>query len=262
MSADAKKRAASLFYEEHGSGDDVIVWLHGFGCSTENWSQVVPSFEEYHSFVFDLPGHGESADLVVPGTIASFASPVVAAIEELELDRFTLIGYSAGGAVGMRIAIDLPERVSRLIGVVPWNAAGVSAEPPEKLAEFDAFADMWGDAVALTVACNGMSITDPPRTGGMVPDWLKVPEETWKGWGREGVRISQADELPGVRVPVTYLLGAEDTVVSVAAELEDARAIPGGRALVLSGVGHLWAWEDPASLVQELLLQLQSGSIG
>jgi pimeloyl-ACP methyl ester carboxylesterase len=242
------KRAAGVYYEEHGSGDDVIVWLHGYACSAENWDGIVPAFPDRHNYVFDMPGHGESIDVDCDGTIPGFAAPVVAALDELGVERFTVVGYSAGGQVGMRIAIDHPDRVKQLVGVVPWYASGGDADDPT----LTAMVDIYGNRDAVREVIEGMAVTEPPIYGQLLEDELRVPEKVWKSFYGHGGTLSQFDELADVRVPVTYVLGIEDVVVDVHKALADVKAVPGARAVVLSGVGHLCAWEASEVVVREL----------
>src|SRR4051794_19560299 len=60
---------------------------------------------------------------------------------------------SLGGAIAMRIALDHPDEVRALVGVVPWNAAGTTADD-EVLAGFDA---AYGNVEALTQAVAAIS---------------------------------------------------------------------------------------------------------
>jgi pimeloyl-ACP methyl ester carboxylesterase len=242
------KRAAGVYYEEAGSGDDIVVWLHGYACSTENWDRIVPAFETHHNYIFDMPGHGESVDVDCDGTIPGFAAPVVAALDELGVERFTVVGYSAGSQVGMRIAMDHPDRVKQLIGVVPWYASGGDADDPT----LSAMADIYGDRDAVREVIEGMAVHRPPTYGQLLEDELRVPEKVWKAFYGWGGTLSQFDELPDVTVPVTYILGIEDVVVDVHKALADVKAVPGARAIALSGVGHLCAWEAPVVVVREL----------
>jgi pimeloyl-ACP methyl ester carboxylesterase len=247
-----------VFYEEHTGGDEVIVWLHGYGCSTEQWERIVPHVGSYHSYVFDLPGHGESVDVDCDGTIPSFTAPIVRAIEELGLERFTVVGYSLGAQIAMRIAVDHPDRVERLVGVVPWYAAG--GDPDD--ATLDSFADAWGQRDLVRESIERLAVVQPPYYGQLLEDELKVPEHIWRGWFTHGGKISYADELPNVGIPVTYILGIEDVVVDVHKVMADIKAIPNARAVALSGVGHLCAWEMPDVVVRELTLVLDARDTG
>jgi len=247
------KRAAGVYYEEHGTDGEKLVWLHGYGCDTSLFEKVIPHFSEYHSYVFDLPGHGESADVDADGTVVGFAGPIVAALDELELDEFTIIGYSIGGATGMRISMDHPDRVRQLIGVTPWYAAGGDKDDPT----LTAFAEEWRHEDAIREVFDSMAVELPsPWTEVLVASHMKVSERCWRGFYIDGAKISQADELPNVEVPVTYILGIEDTVVDFRKSLEDIKVLKNGRGVALPGVGHLFAYEDPELLAREVRLAL------
>ncbi len=253
MSTADGKTAAGLYYEERGSGAETLVWLPGFGQSIEIWENIVPAFEDHRSILFDLPGHAGSVDVLVEPDLPGFAAKFHEAIDELELGRVTLIGYSIGGAIAMRMALDRPERVVRVIGVVPWQAEGAGAVDEN----LDAFAAIHGDADALAAGCAAITVDEPPRYGNMATVMEHVPAGIWKGWLLRGSRISQANELPALTVPVNYILGTADTVVPLHTAIEDVVAIPGARAVVLNGVGHLGCYEQPALIARELQLILE-----
>jgi 3-oxoadipate enol-lactonase len=256
MSIAKSGRAAGLYWEERGSGPETIVWLPGFGCSIRAFDEIVPAFDDHRSILVDLPGHAESAAVSIEPDLPGFGAAIFAAIEELELDRVTLIGYSMGGAIGVRIALDHPERVAGVIGILPWQAKG-AAEVDENL---DGFAALHGDAEAIAAGAEGLAVVDPAASRQLATDMLTVTKETWEGWLLKGSRISQADELPRISVPVDYILGAADEVVDLGAAIEDVAAIPGARAVVLSGVGHLGPAEHPAEMVRETRMALERQS--
>jgi len=252
MSTAVGKLAAGLYYEERGSGAETIVWLPGFGQSMEIWEKIVPAFEDHRSILFDLPGHAGSKDVLVEPHLPGFAAMFDKALDELELGRVTLIGYSIGGAIAMRMALDRPERVARVIGVAPWQAAGAGAVDKN----LDGFAAIHGDRDALAAGCAAITVDKPPHYGNMASVMEHIPVGIWKGWLLNGSRISQAHELPTLTVPVTYILGTADTVVPLHTAIEDITAIPGARAVVLNGVGHLVCYEQPALIARELQLIL------
>jgi pimeloyl-ACP methyl ester carboxylesterase len=53
--------SAGLYYEERGTGSDVLLWIHGFGSSTRGANGIVEAFDDYRSILIDLPGFGRSA---------------------------------------------------------------------------------------------------------------------------------------------------------------------------------------------------------
>jgi pimeloyl-ACP methyl ester carboxylesterase len=70
------------------------------------------------AFVPDLPGHAESADVLIPPDAepaAWTAGAVVNDLERLRVDRFFVVGHRIGGLVGGHLAVRLPDRVPRLV---------------------------------------------------------------------------------------------------------------------------------------------------
>ncbi|NUR86274.1 MAG: alpha/beta hydrolase, partial [Nonomuraea sp.] len=117
-----------------------------------------------------------------------------------------------------------------------------------------------GNAEALAHGVAAISV-DPARTTGLTGSMLTVTEEMWHGWLAGGALTSQADDLPGLRVPACYLVGGKDVVVDQAKQLDDVRRIPGGRAVLLGDLGHLCGLEQPAVVAGEIanFLRLSPG---
>lgn len=108
----------------HAAGDPSappLVLLHALGETSDSWTPLLPAFaQRYRVAAFDLRGHGASD---WPGTYSSalMCDDVIAAVDTLGFERFTLIGHSLGGAVALLIAARLVDRVTRLVieDVVP-----------------------------------------------------------------------------------------------------------------------------------------------
>src|SRR4051794_39497469 len=107
----------SLHYEEHGSGDPLILLHGGFG-STETMAPLVEALQAGRRVIaVDLQGHGRTADVDRPLRPEDMADDIAALIEHLGLERADVMGYSLGGFVAVRTAIQHPERVRRLVAV-------------------------------------------------------------------------------------------------------------------------------------------------
>ncbi|MFC6881740.1 MULTISPECIES: alpha/beta fold hydrolase [Actinomadura] len=240
------RTSSGMFYRELGRGDRTLVMLPGFGCSTGTMTGLAERLPRFRVLIFDLPGHSESRGVPANGRIPSLAATVHDAIAEVVDGRYDLLGVSLGGAVALRIALDHPDRVRALVGVTPWNAAGTV--PGD--AVIAGFAASYGEADLLRQGVAAISI-DPARTASLADDMLAVSREMWQGWLTEGVFTSQADELPGLRVPTCSLIGGKDVVVDQAKQLDDIRRVPSGRAVVLSDHGHLGVLEAPGDFARE-----------
>src|SRR3954449_8398486 len=140
----------SLHYEEHGAGEPLVL-LHGGIGAGEMFAPILPELTEGRRVItVDLQGHGATADVDRPLRPETMADDVAALIEHLGLERADLMGYSLGGMVALRTAIQHPERVRRLVVVsVAFSRGGSYAEV---VAAFDQFgpgmADMLGRSPA------------------------------------------------------------------------------------------------------------------
>jgi pimeloyl-ACP methyl ester carboxylesterase len=100
---------------EVGRGEPVVL-VHGLGDDHRAWRRVVaPLMLTRRVVLYDLRGHGGSplgddAD----GSLAQLGTDLVAVLDDAGLERATIAGFSLGGTIAMRAAIDAPDRVSAL----------------------------------------------------------------------------------------------------------------------------------------------------
>lgn len=105
----------TLHHRLDGDGERVLVLSGSLGSTLEMWDAQVPALaERFRVLRFDHPGHGGSSLLYVHG-VEGIAQEVVALLDELELREVSFCGLSLGGAVGMRLALDAPDRIDRLV---------------------------------------------------------------------------------------------------------------------------------------------------
>ncbi|SFJ42043.1 alpha/beta fold hydrolase [Amycolatopsis sacchari] len=239
--------ANGIHYEVRGDGPRTIVLLPGFGCSIECWAGVAPLLDGYRTVLVDLPGHAGSSGARADGNLARLADTVFEACREIGLTGFAVAGLSLGGAISVRIALDHPAEVEAVVGVMPWNAGGTSPGDPV----IEAFYAAFGDLDTITAGVAGIS-HDPAKTTDLVRTMPTVTEQMWRGWLGGGVYTSMADELPGLRVPLLYLVGGKDVVVNLEKQISDVRQVPGGRLVLLADAGHLACYETPEVVAAEM----------
>lgn len=238
-----------IHFEERGAGPVTMVMLPGLGCSIDAWARVTPLVDGFRFVLMDLPGHAGSLHAEADGTsLAAISKPLVDACDELGLERFVLVGLSFGAAIGVRIALDRPDRVIAVAAFMPWNAGGADADDPfmpQVLASY-------GDVAALTHVVDLISLDRSRTTDTLHTMVTAVSEDFWRSWYGAGVYTSIAAELPQMRVPITYVLGGRDVVAPQVKLIEDVRAMPGGRLVLLSDVGHLAPYEHPELVAAEI----------
>jgi len=86
-----------------------VVLLGGLGTTTRMWEQQLAALDD--PLPLDLPGHGEARPPAGSVSIESIARGVLDAAPE----RFTVVGVSLGGMVGMWLGVHAPERIERLV---------------------------------------------------------------------------------------------------------------------------------------------------
>jgi pimeloyl-ACP methyl ester carboxylesterase len=131
----ADVNGVSLYYEEHGSGEPLVL-LHGGIGAGEMLAPIVPALAAGRRVILvDLAGHGHSPDIDRPLRPELLADDIAALIAHLGLKRADVMGYSLGGLVALRTAIQHPARVRRLVLVsIPFRREG---SHPEVVAAMD-----------------------------------------------------------------------------------------------------------------------------
>ena len=111
-----------LYWEEHGSGPPLILSA-GLGGSGNYWLPNLPALAAGHRVIlYDHRGTGRS-DRALPGTVTveQMGDDILALIEDLKLDRPTIIGHAAGGVAGLAAALKAPNKIGGLVLVNAWS---------------------------------------------------------------------------------------------------------------------------------------------
>ena len=150
----------TLAYEERGTGEPALVFVHGWTCDRSFFAPQAEHFARRHRVVsVDLRGHGESDKPEGPYSIATFADDVAHVMERLGLGRAVVVGHSMGGVTVLQLAAAHPERVAAIVMVDP--------------APFELPSEVRPDVDAL-VAAIGAGHQEPRR--GFIVDRFFLPE--------------------------------------------------------------------------------------
>ena len=112
-----------LHYQDVGTGE-AVVFIHGSGPGASghsNFKQNYPAFAAagYRVIVPDLPGYGASSKPQTVYSLDFFVSALSGLLDALDIQRCVLVGNSLGGAIAIKLALDQPGRVSRLVLMAP-----------------------------------------------------------------------------------------------------------------------------------------------
>jgi pimeloyl-ACP methyl ester carboxylesterase len=106
-----------LYYEVHGAGQPLVL-LHGGVGATEMFSPIMPALSKTRQVIaVDMQAHGRTADIDRPLSMEAMADDVAALIKYLGIEKADVMGYSLGGGVALRTAIQHPGVVRKLVVV-------------------------------------------------------------------------------------------------------------------------------------------------
>ena len=106
-----------LYYEIYGAGEPLIL-LHGGVGAIEMFADMLPALSKARQVIgVDLQGHGRTADIERPLSLEVMADDVAGLMKHLGIGKADVMGYSLGGEVALRTAIQHPDLVRKLIVV-------------------------------------------------------------------------------------------------------------------------------------------------
>ena len=229
-----------VHYYVGGSGSPVVL-IHGLGGRAEDWAALMPRLVRNHRvYVPDLPGYGRS-DWPRNATysISEEAASVEAFMDKMHLQRVDLGGWSMGGWIVMKVALDQPQRIRRLMifdsaGIrfnLNWNTALFEPNTPQKLQALD---DL-------------LMPTPPPRVPGFVAHSIfrYVDRHGWVVRRNMESMLTGADLLDGklgaLKMPVLIVWGKQDHLIPWTVGEQIHKDIPQSELEVFDGCGHLAA---------------------
>lgn len=265
----------STRYRSAGDGGLPVVLIHGLGASAEIWSFNLNGLASRHRvFAPDLPGFGRTGkpdwmDLS-PGAYSRFLSGFLAA---LGIDRAALVGHSLGGGIALRVLLDDPGRVAKLILV---SSAGLGQEMslPLRIASLPFFDRVFFkpplpvftrflrrlvyDPAAITAEFARLyyDLFFQPGTLRTFTGILRALC-TLRG-ARPGILEPIREGLGTIAAPALVIWGRQDRILPVSQGIDAAGKIPGARLHVFERCGHMPNVEYPGEFNRVVLEFLQA----
>ncbi len=249
-----------------GAGTPVVLFHGGPGLS----DYLSPLAEElsgdYTAFRYQQRGLNPSTTSG-PFTIESHLEDAVAVIDHIGPDPVFVVGHSWGGHLAMHLATARPDRLRGIVIVDPLGAVGDGGEadmqqsmatrtPPETMAranELDERA-MRGegtteDAIEALRLVWPAYFADPAHAPPMPSLAISLPcyAETFESIHAHLTDRTLEKNLPRVRIPIVFVLGAESPIPVRHGEVS-AALIPGATVRVLDGCGHFVWIERPGAV--------------
>ncbi|MFE5707967.1 alpha/beta fold hydrolase [Rhodococcus koreensis] len=250
-----------------GSGP-TVVFIAGFGLDHRIWDGQVEHLAESHRVIcVDLLGTGQSSKPLDGYSTANQAELVIAALDKVGVERFSLVGHSFGGMVAFNIAASKPDRVTKLM-LVGSNAvrAGRSDTFP-----FGANGDKMSEALISAERANRVVSRRATLAAGFAVEpeeavldfltgvFLDMPSWSAVACFRAMYATDQIEMIDHTTMQVAQIVGERDRVHSPAgAEWLQAR-LHASTLEVVPSVGHYPMFENPAAL-NDFLVRVLAGS--
>jgi len=257
-----------LYYEDHGSGDPVVL-IHGYPLSGASWEKQIPALlaAGHRVITYDRRGFGKSGQPTVDYNYDTFAEDLHKVVTKLNLHDCTLVGFSMGGGeVARYIGKYGSTSVTKAVvigGIPPFllktadNPEGVDggvfegirkAVAADRYAFFtDFFKNFYNTDVflgkrvseqAIQAAWNIAAGSSASASLSCVQTWL------------EDFR----DDLTRIDVPTLVIHGDADRIVPIAASGQrTANLIKGARLVAIKDGPHAVNWTHADEVNRELV---------
>lgn len=254
----AKAGDLDIHYLDIGASDgEPIVMLHGTGPGASGWSNfrlTAPAFtDRYRVIIPDLPRYGRSSKVAITGPRLTVLSGIMAQfLDSIGVGRVNLIGNSMGGQTAMKLAIDHPDRVGKLvvIGSPPLNASSLAPWPAEGIRHIEQYYKGSGPSIEKMRALLTTLVFDPRFvTDDVVRERYEssidpgtLAANAGPIWDRENLE----GQLGRLRAPMLIIWGQDDRAAPIDIAFRMLRELPDARMVVFSRCGH-WAQVEHAT---------------
>lgn len=103
----ASVNGLALYYEIHGSGRQINLAARRAGVNTMFGDVLWQLADSFQVIAVELQAHGHTADIDRPIRYELMAEDIAALIQQLNLDKVHLMGYSLGGGVALRMPFNI-----------------------------------------------------------------------------------------------------------------------------------------------------------
>ena len=249
-----------IFVAETGSGSAVVM-LHGGGpgaSGVSNYSRNIDALaQHFRVIVPDMPGYGRSVKGVDQADPFGYLADMIRGLlDELGIDTAHLIGNSYGGAAALRLALDTPHRVDKLVLMGPGGIGTTRGVPTAGLKSLLSYYGGDGPSrekletfIRTYLVYDGASVPDElidlRYRASIDPDVvadppLRRPSGPRALWRMDLTRDSR---LKTLQTPTLVLWGRDDKVNRPAGGPMLLNSMPNAELVMTSHTGHWMQWE-------------------
>ena len=251
------------FYEAlppRGAPGTPLLLLHGLGSRGEDWSGMIPTLaaQGFHVYVPDLLGYGRSPRPDVDYSISLQEKIIVDFMQAVHLDHADVGGWSMGGWIALKLTVDHPALVDRLIA---YDAAGIYFPPTFNASLFTPTDGAGLHHLIDMLTPKPMSL--PPFVQRAA---LRRLAENAPIIDRSVNSMTSGHdlldfELGHIHQPTLIVWGKQDRLIPLSVGQTMQRDIPGASLFVLDGCGHLAPQDCAKPIVKETVEWLKADPV-
>lgn len=254
-------KEAKIHYQVKGKGRAVVL-LHGFLCSMQIWSHLVPELsKKYKVIVIDLPGHGQSECIGYIHKMEMVADTVKAVLNHLQLRKYVLIGHSMGGYISLAFA---EKYMENLRGLVLFHSTALADNEERKAGRDKAIRVVKKNRAkylheSLKKWFYPVNIKKNPAMFKQAEDIAGQASTQGIIAALEGMKQRKNTEvvLKFSKVPVMFIVGLYDLLIPLETNRHIYSLPEKGRVLLLEHSAHMGFFEEPDSVVKGLFPYLR-----
>lgn len=261
---EASVHGVRLRYEQRGPREaPALLFHHGYMSSSDTWSPVIDRLAgDYRCIALDARGCGESERTPGGHTVEQYAADALELAGLLGAGRFTFVGHSMGGAIGMWLALAEPERVERLVLVSSVPAAGV-ADDEAAAARREQTLALRREASVERLVSERRATAARPRPDAALERaarrWLAASDAHVEGMAQAMFSLRLGERLPEITQPTLVVSAAADGLLP--ANLADYLQLPNATLHVFSRVSHGVPGEVPEGLSAVIADFMEHGAV-
>ncbi len=258
----AEVNGTDIYYREYGEGEPLLL-IMGLSANADWWGDdfLRELASAFNVVAFDNRGAGRSGKPEGPYSIPQMAADASGLMDHLGWDSAHILGASMGGMIAQELALELPQRVRRLV-LLCTNCGGRE----QVLASPEIYALLYIPREGLTpedIARASLPLLfphsyideNPSAMRSVVDAFLKAPIEPRCFIWQMAAITSWSDfhRLKDMRPPTLIITGSEDVLIPPENSRILAEAIPECRLAIIEGAGHALQLMFPREVAKEVL---------
>lgn len=257
-------RGITIGFDEHGEGDDVVLFVHGHPFNRSMWDPQISAVTSagWRVLIPDLRGYGEST--VVPGKVPLhvFAEDLAALLDYRVAKNAVLCGLSMGGQIVMEFVRQFPNRVSGVALAATSPLAETEDGKRNRMAMADRLVHEGMRPYATEVLPRMLATTSIERFPEVATHVMHMMRSTDPRGAAAALRgraerPSYEATLASIAVPAIVIVGSEDAFTTRADLKRMGELIKGAKSILIDGSGHMPNLECSHTFNSELLALLE-----